>query len=73
MTLEVDEERVGNYGETGIYVRAKNKEGRVINADIVDLKKESLLAWLTSRGGSNPWAEDVIGIVFGHGHLHDHA
>lgn len=55
---------------TGIVVRAETPGGRVINADIADLDKASLLEWLRSRGGDNPWAEDCVGILLGHGHLH---
>jgi hypothetical protein len=55
---------------TGIYVRAKTAGGRWINADIADLDRDSLLTFLRSRGGDNAWAEDVVGILLGHGHLH---
>jgi hypothetical protein len=55
---------------TGIYVRARDGE-RFVSADIDQLDKRSLLAWLRSRGGDNPYAEDVVGLIMGHGHLHD--
>lgn len=55
---------------TGIFVRAWNADGRCVNACISELDKASLLAWLKSRGGDNRWAEDVVGILLGHGHLH---
>lgn len=55
---------------TGIYVRAwSDKEARMVSADIMYLTAESLLTWLRSRGGYNPWAEDVVGILMGHGHI----
>jgi hypothetical protein len=56
-------------GETGIYVRAKQPDGSWCSIDIYALEKASLLAWLRSRG-DNRWAEDVVGILLGHGHLH---
>jgi hypothetical protein len=68
MNYKVDPTRTG-MGESGIYVRALDGE-RWVSVDIVDLDKESLLHWLRSRGGDNPWAEDVVGILLGHGHLH---
>ena len=55
---------------TGIVVRAQTPSGRILNADIADLAKASRLEWLRSRGGDNPWAEDCVGILLGHGHLH---
>lgn len=58
--------------ETGIYIRAKNHEDRWDSLDIAHLDKESLLAFLRSREGDNPWAEDVCGILLGHGHLHEY-
>ena len=54
---------------TGLYVRAKRGD-RWVSVDICELDGPSLLAWLRSRGGDNPWAEDVVGIILGHGHLH---
>lgn len=62
-------------GSTGIFIRAwtSTDDGvRCVTADISELTKASLLDWLRSRGGDNPWAEDVVGIVLGHGHLHTH-
>lgn len=56
---------------TGIFVRAQHEDGRWENVDIAALDKQSLLAWLKSRGGDNKWAEDVVGILLGHGHLHE--
>ena len=56
---------------TGIYVRALSQD-RLVTRDICELDKASLLEWLKSRGGNNPFAEDVVGILLGHGHLHEH-
>lgn len=68
--LKVDPERNSNeFGSTGIYVRAKLPDGKWGSADIISLDKESLKIWLRSRGGENEWAENVIGILFQHGHL----
>ena len=63
--LQISEARRG-LGETGIFVRAQNSVGGWESVDIVELEKESLLAWLKSRGGDNPWAESVVLILLGH-------
>jgi hypothetical protein len=55
--------------ETGVFVRAKNSDGRWDSVDIAYLDKSSLLSWLRSRGGNNPWAENVVGILLGHASL----
>jgi len=55
---------------TGVYVRAKLPDAKWESVDINLLDKISLLSWLKSRGGDNPWAEDCVGILLGHGHLH---
>lgn len=72
MELKVDKERLfsPNRVITGIYVRAVY-DGKFDSYDIDALTKKSLLEWLRSRGGDNPWAEDVVGILLGHGHLHE--
>ena len=76
MSLLVDDGRfeqsyIDNTG-TGIYVRAMRESGKWESVDIPCLTKESLWEWLKSRGGDNPYAEDVVGILLGHGHLHQH-
>lgn len=70
MKLNVDPNRK-DAGEpsTGIFVRALDGD-RWDSVDIAQLDRSSLLLWLRSRGGDNPWAEDVVGIILGHGHLH---
>jgi len=55
---------------TGIMVRAQ-LNGAYGSYDIAFLDRDSLLGWLRSRGGDNTWAEDVVGILLGHGHLHE--
>ncbi len=55
---------------TGIWVRALHDD-RWDSYDIAALDKKSLLAWLKSRGGDNPFAEDLVGQLLGHGPLHD--
>lgn len=55
---------------TGIYVRAQLGETWG-SFDIAELDKASLLDWLRSDGGSNKLAENTVGIILGHGHLHD--
>jgi len=73
--LKVDPERIAKYGDkgtlTGIYVRAKMPSGKWVSADIMVLEKDSLLSWLRSRGGENPWAENTVGIILGYGTLID--
>lgn len=69
MKLQQDPKRVG-MGETGIYVRAQDINGSWVSCDMCELTKSSLLEFLKSRGGDNPWAEDCCGIILGHGHLH---
>lgn len=54
---------------TGIFVRAQNSDGKWDSVDIACLDAKSLLEWLRSRGGNNPWAENVVGILLGHGSL----
>jgi hypothetical protein len=60
-----DPERMDLDGSTGIYVRAI-VDGMPRSVDIACLDTESLLGWLRSRGGSNPWAEHVVLMLLGH-------
>lgn len=69
LELKIDPSRSEYGGRTCIFVRAKGGDGRWGNCDIAELDKASLLAWLRSRGGDNPWAEDVVGVLLGHGPL----
>ena len=55
---------------TGIYVRAVGLNGRWGSHDIAELDAPSLLAWLRSHDGM---AENVVGILLGHGHIADSA
>ena len=69
MELKVDPNRMnGATGGTGIFIRA-SLNGKFDTYDIDQLDSESLLTWLRSRGGNNPWAENVVGILLGHEHL----
>lgn len=54
--------------ETGIYVRATLR-GKWGSYDIVSLDRHSLFAWLRSRDGQNYLAENVVGILLGHGSI----
>ena len=65
--LLVDGKRLEENVKTGISVRAKFPDGHFGTADIYFLTKESLLEWLRSRGGENVWAENVVGVLLGHG------
>lgn len=70
LTLTIDLDR-DNYGGTGLFIRAIDpRTDKYSTYDIAALDARSLLAWLRSRGGDNPWAEDVVGLLLGHGHLH---
>jgi hypothetical protein len=75
MDLKVDNKRYENLidpiNNTGIWVRALRND-KWESVDIVFLDKDSLLSWLKSRGGDNRYAEDCVGILLGHGHLHDY-
>lgn len=57
-------------GCTGIFVRAKFHE-MWGSHDIAELDKKSLPAWLRSHNGDNKLAENVVGILLGHGSLHE--
>lgn len=69
MDLKVDPARVNHLGEsqisTGIYVRAtlNSKRGYY---DIASLDRDSLHAWLRSRGEENLWAENGVLSLLGH-------
>jgi len=70
--MKIDPERwKGDTDEavTGIFVRAQDPDGNWQSADIWCLEPESLLEWLRSRGGENPYAENVVGVLLGRGHL----
>lgn len=57
--------KAGILRATNIPVRAKRGEA-FDNVDIVELDRISLLVWLRSRGGDNPWAENLVLILLGH-------
>jgi len=67
--IQAGDQSIDSNNATGIYVRALSPEGKWMSVDIALLDKESLLSWLRSRGGNNPWAENVVGILLGHGNL----
>jgi len=72
MILKVDQKRYIDEKQdpiTGIYVRAQLTDESWESVDIAELDSTSLLLWLRSRGGANPFAENVVGILLGHGHL----
>jgi hypothetical protein len=71
MKLQVMPERWRNEGEweTGIFVRAQDPHGKWISADIAILTPDSLLSYLRHCGEHNHLAENVVGILLGHGHI----
>ncbi len=71
LRVDPDRQKTYEFQTTGIAVQAKDKDGNVNFFDIVHLDKESLLACLKSHGGDNRYAEDIIGILLGHGKLHE--
>ena len=64
--LLIDDARNQSNCLTGIYVRARDAEGKYGNFDIAHLALPSLMTWLRSRGGANPWAESVVATLLGH-------
>jgi len=74
MDLKIDVDRWSRRerfeNATGIFIRALSPDNKWESVDISLLDRSSLLEWLKSRGGDNPYAEDVVGILLGHGHLH---
>ncbi len=66
MNLVVDPEREGKMPGTGIFIRAKSPLGTWSSFDIDELTYDSLMEWLRSRGGDNPWAENVVASILGH-------
>lgn len=54
--------------DTGIFVRALTPDGYA-SVDIACLTPNSLLKWLRSGGGENEIAENVVGVLLGHGHI----
>jgi hypothetical protein len=72
--LHIDAERsvrAENFPRTGIFVRAKDQSGKHQSVDIALLNKASLLALMRSRGERNEWAENMVGLLLGHGPFHD--
>jgi hypothetical protein len=54
---------------TGIFVRAITPDGWK-SVDIAVLTPTSLVKWLRKDGGANNLAENVVGILLGHGNVH---
>ncbi len=67
LSLKVDPERVGIIA-TGIFVRAKDPDGKSCSADIADLTADSLVNGLSSKSQSTPHlATQLLQTVLGHG------
>lgn len=67
MDLKVDPERNDDTWQfTGIWVRATFPDGKVGNADIIQLDKESLTNWLRKDGDDESLAERTLIIILGH-------
>jgi len=54
---------------TGIYIRAQMPDGSWVSCDFVALDAKSMLRFLRSRGGNNPWAENIVGNLLGYGNI----
>jgi len=68
MIYQIDENRIDEkYEITGIYIRASDPSGKWDSVDIAQLDKQSLHAFLRSRGGENLRAENIVGILLGYG------
>lgn len=53
---------------TGISIRAKiDDKWQAVDISDARLSNEDLVKWLRSRGGHNPLAENVVGILLGRG------
>lgn len=73
VVYKTDPRRIGRHQTTtNILVRAKGPQG-FDNFDIAELGRDSLIAWLRSRGGNNPWAESVVLMLLGHAPIHAEA
>lgn len=64
--LVVDQARIYNGIETGIFVRAKYPDDTWENVDIAELTTASLRRWLRSRDGDNELAETVVLMLLKH-------
>lgn len=64
--MKIDPKRIGQWGESGIFVRAQDPDGKWGSFDLVELDKESLLQFLNLKPSM---AINVVGILLGHGHL----
>jgi len=65
LELRVDPDRAQLADATGIYVRAYRPDGKIDTADIAELDKASLDAWLRSRD-SIEWPISVVKTLMGH-------
>jgi hypothetical protein len=65
LNLTVDPERLSQHF-SGIVVRAHGPNGHPGTFDLTHLSRESLFAWLRSRGGKNLWAENTVAQLLGH-------
>ena len=65
LQLKVDPYRTGAK-ETGVQARCLESPGVYKLHDIAHLDAASLLAWLRSKGGCNPWAENTIAALLHH-------
>lgn len=73
-SLVYDPARLDQFS-TRLVVQATRKVGKGTATyqeavDIGALEEASLFTWLREGGGDNPRAENVVGVILGHGRLH---
>lgn len=67
VSLKVNPKREGRHEDfTGIYVRAQRSDGTYDSVDFTCLDRDSLIAWLRSRGPVSDWAMSVLLFMCGY-------
>ena len=68
MNLQTDPNREGDqmHGLTGVFIRAKGRDGKWGAFDMAELDSRSLTEWLKRDGGDNLLAENCVRIMLGH-------
>lgn len=70
LELQVDPERTGkkSRGETGFFFRA-TLNGKWGSHDLLELKRESVIALLEERGPCSPWVKSLVLGLLCHPHV----
>lgn len=64
--LYADAKRKEAHGLTGIFIRARNEDGKFEPTDIAELHRSSLMLFLRQEGEANLWAENCVMIMLNH-------